>query len=257
MKKSELVDQVAKGAGVAKRQAEKVLDAFFETAKKAAKKGDEVSWPKFGVVEAAKKAGKKAGKTASSKKGAAKNAVTKVVERVEKVVHLPGSHAEQPAAGGEPADDEPAAPAAEATTAASEPRTLVAVPDEVGTPEDGPIPAPAVPGTAAAPARKAPTARKALANKLAGREDAHGREGGARKEGAGRSKGPGPEGRDPVSQRARAARGRGRAAGSGSSPADGRGHAPDGRCPRRTPCRHRRLGHPGSRRRSHHRLTPD
>ena len=110
MKKSELVDQVAKGAGVAKRQTEKVLDAFFETAKKAAKKGDEVSWPKFGVVEAAKKAGKtagkKAGKLASSKKGAAKQAVTKVVEKVDKVVHVPGLRPDEPPAA-EPATAEP------------------------------------------------------------------------------------------------------------------------------------------------------
>ncbi len=85
MKKSELVAQVAKGAGVAKREAEKVLDAFFDTARKAAKKGDEISWPKFGVVGVAKKAGK----AASAKKDVAKAAVTKVVETVEKVVHLP------------------------------------------------------------------------------------------------------------------------------------------------------------------------
>ncbi|MEA2932005.1 MAG: hypothetical protein QOI56_790, partial [Actinomycetota bacterium] len=98
MKKSELVARVADGAGVAKRQAEKVLEAFFDTAKKAAKKGDEVSWPKFGVVAAAKKAGKSAGTKASSKKGAAKKAVTKVVETVEKVVHLPGSRPDEPTA---------------------------------------------------------------------------------------------------------------------------------------------------------------
>lgn len=56
MKKSELVARVAKGAGVAKREAEKVLDAFFDTARKAAKKGDAISWGRFGVIEAAKKA---------------------------------------------------------------------------------------------------------------------------------------------------------------------------------------------------------
>jgi DNA-binding protein HU-beta len=159
MKKSELVDQVAKGAGVAKRQAEKVLDAFFDTAKKAAKKGDEVSWPKFGVVEAAvkagKKAGKQAGKTASSKKGAAKKAVTKVVETVEKVVHIPGSKTDD--ADGT-ADEASSADAA---------RPLEIVREEPGTPVGETIPAPAVPGTAASPVKKAPAARKAPVKKVA------------------------------------------------------------------------------------------
>src|SRR5205085_11897827 len=99
MRKSELVARVADTAGVAKREAEKVLDAFFDTARKAAKKGDQVSWPKFGVVAAAKKAGK----SASAKKGAAKQAVTNMVETVErtveKVVHHGGATEETSTAG--------------------------------------------------------------------------------------------------------------------------------------------------------------
>jgi DNA-binding protein HU-beta len=46
--KAELLDQVAGSAGVSKADAEKVLDAFFESATKAAQGGDKVAWPGFG-----------------------------------------------------------------------------------------------------------------------------------------------------------------------------------------------------------------
>jgi DNA-binding protein HU-beta len=46
--KSDLIERVADGAEVGRQQAERVLDAFFETVKGAAKKGDRVAWPGFG-----------------------------------------------------------------------------------------------------------------------------------------------------------------------------------------------------------------
>jgi DNA-binding protein HU-beta len=46
--KSDVIDRVAGSADVARTQAERVLDAFFETVKAAAKKGDRVAWPGFG-----------------------------------------------------------------------------------------------------------------------------------------------------------------------------------------------------------------
>lgn len=48
MNKSELVDRVANASSVAKRDAENVLDALFDTVKNAVKGGDQVSWPGFG-----------------------------------------------------------------------------------------------------------------------------------------------------------------------------------------------------------------
>ena len=48
MNKSDLIERVADGAEVGRQQAERVLDAFFETVKGAAKKGDRVAWPGFG-----------------------------------------------------------------------------------------------------------------------------------------------------------------------------------------------------------------
>ena len=48
MNKADVVDQVAGKAGVARQQAEGVLDAFFETVRSAAKSGDRVGWPGFG-----------------------------------------------------------------------------------------------------------------------------------------------------------------------------------------------------------------
>jgi DNA-binding protein HU-beta len=46
--KSDVIDRVAGNADVARAQAERVLDAFFETVKGAVKKGDRVAWPGFG-----------------------------------------------------------------------------------------------------------------------------------------------------------------------------------------------------------------
>ena len=48
MNKSELVEAVAGSAGVDRRQAEGVLNAFFETVQNEAKGGGSVSWPGFG-----------------------------------------------------------------------------------------------------------------------------------------------------------------------------------------------------------------
>ena len=48
MNKSELVESVADRAGVDRRAAEGVLDAFFETVQSEARGGGSVSWPGFG-----------------------------------------------------------------------------------------------------------------------------------------------------------------------------------------------------------------
>ncbi len=267
MKKSELVDQVAKGAGVAKRQTEKVLDAFFETAKKAAKKGDEVSWPKFGVVEAAKKAGKtagkKAGKLASSKKGVAKQAVTKVVEKVDKVVHVPGLRPDEPPAA-EPATAEPATGDQATGDQATGPQaTGPGGPDappaasgsvaggDLGGPEGGAIPEAAVPGTAAAPVRKAP------AKKLPGKKappTASATNGPHGQEVARRPKVPGQEGRDTAHSRVHPGGGRVHPGGGRPHPGRGRRRPAAGRRPGR-PDSGRRPRHSTSRGGSHDRLT--
>ena len=48
MNKSDVIDRVADAAGVARQQAESVLDAFFDTVRSATKGGDRVAWPGFG-----------------------------------------------------------------------------------------------------------------------------------------------------------------------------------------------------------------
>ncbi len=48
MNKADVVDQVAGQAGVARQQAESVLNAFFDTVRSAARSGDRVGWPGFG-----------------------------------------------------------------------------------------------------------------------------------------------------------------------------------------------------------------
>ena len=48
MNKSDVIDRVAGSAGVARQQAENVLDAFFDTVRSAARSGDRVAWPGFG-----------------------------------------------------------------------------------------------------------------------------------------------------------------------------------------------------------------
>ena len=55
MNKSELIDAVASSAGVEKRQAESVLNAFFETVRSQAKGGDKVAWPGFGSFSTSKR----------------------------------------------------------------------------------------------------------------------------------------------------------------------------------------------------------
>ena len=48
MNKSDVLDRVAGGADVGRQQAERVLEAFFETVRSAVKRGDRVGWPSFG-----------------------------------------------------------------------------------------------------------------------------------------------------------------------------------------------------------------
>lgn len=48
MNKAELLDAISGEAGVDKRQAESVLEAFFETIRTEAKGGNKVAWPGFG-----------------------------------------------------------------------------------------------------------------------------------------------------------------------------------------------------------------
>jgi DNA-binding protein HU-beta len=59
MTKAELIDAVAKGAGVSKADAERTLGAFFDHVTKATKKGDKVAWPGFGSFSTAKRAARK------------------------------------------------------------------------------------------------------------------------------------------------------------------------------------------------------
>jgi DNA-binding protein HU-beta len=54
--KADLLERVASNAGVSKSQAEGVLEAFFETVKSSAKKGDKVGWPGFGNFSTTKRA---------------------------------------------------------------------------------------------------------------------------------------------------------------------------------------------------------
>ena len=56
MNKSELVDAMAKKAGVSKKDAEAALGAFTDTVAAALKKGDKVQLVGFGTVEVAKRA---------------------------------------------------------------------------------------------------------------------------------------------------------------------------------------------------------
>lgn len=48
MTKAELIDAVAKSAGVSKAEAEKTLGAFFDLVTTTAEKGGKVAWPGFG-----------------------------------------------------------------------------------------------------------------------------------------------------------------------------------------------------------------
>ncbi len=52
MNKSEVIQEVAGAAGVGKQDAEKVLDAFFDTVQGAVGAGDRVAWAGFGSFSA-------------------------------------------------------------------------------------------------------------------------------------------------------------------------------------------------------------
>ncbi len=54
MTKAELIDAVAKEAGVTKADAERTVGAFFDTVVESAKKGDKVAWPGFGSFSTSK-----------------------------------------------------------------------------------------------------------------------------------------------------------------------------------------------------------
>jgi DNA-binding protein HU-beta len=54
MTKAELIDAVAKEAGVSKTDAERTIGAFFDTVVKSAKKGDKIAWPGFGSFSTSK-----------------------------------------------------------------------------------------------------------------------------------------------------------------------------------------------------------
>ena len=52
MTKAELIEGVAKSAGVSKADAERTIGAFFDHVVASAKKGDKVAWPGFGSFSA-------------------------------------------------------------------------------------------------------------------------------------------------------------------------------------------------------------
>ena len=52
MNKSDVIERVASAADVGKQQAERVLDAFFDTVRSAVGGNDKVSWPGFGSFSA-------------------------------------------------------------------------------------------------------------------------------------------------------------------------------------------------------------
>lgn len=56
MTKAELIEGVAKSAGVSKADAERTIASFFDHVVASAKKGDKVAWPGFGSFSASKRA---------------------------------------------------------------------------------------------------------------------------------------------------------------------------------------------------------
>ena len=56
MTKAELVEAVASAAGVTKADAERTIDAYWDTVVKAVKKDDKVSWPGIGSMSLSKRA---------------------------------------------------------------------------------------------------------------------------------------------------------------------------------------------------------
>ena len=58
MNKPDLIERVSGASGVAKRQAEEVLEAFFSTVRSAVKQGDKVAWPNFGSFSLSQRKGR-------------------------------------------------------------------------------------------------------------------------------------------------------------------------------------------------------
>ena len=54
--KAELIDEVAKSAGVTKADAERTLTAFFDHVTARTKKGDKIAWHGFGSFSTSKRA---------------------------------------------------------------------------------------------------------------------------------------------------------------------------------------------------------
>ncbi len=54
--KAEVIDAVAGAADVTKADAEKVINAFFDSVLAAAKKGNDVGWPTIGTFKVTKRA---------------------------------------------------------------------------------------------------------------------------------------------------------------------------------------------------------
>ena len=52
MTKADLLEQISSKTSVKKAEAEKVLDAFFDTVTETAKRGGKVGWPGFGMFTA-------------------------------------------------------------------------------------------------------------------------------------------------------------------------------------------------------------
>jgi DNA-binding protein HU-beta len=55
MTKAELIDAIANSAGVSKADAERTVQAFFDTVVSTTKKGDKVAWPGFGSFSTTKR----------------------------------------------------------------------------------------------------------------------------------------------------------------------------------------------------------
>jgi len=56
MTKAELIESIAKSAGVSKTDAERTIGAFFDHVVTSAKQDDKVAWPGFGSFSASKRA---------------------------------------------------------------------------------------------------------------------------------------------------------------------------------------------------------
>lgn len=78
MNKAELIDAMAKGAGLTKADAKKALEAFIDATSKALKKNDRVALVGFGSFSVAKRAARKGRNPQSGKE--IKIAAKKVVK---------------------------------------------------------------------------------------------------------------------------------------------------------------------------------